>query len=60
MGKDAIDSVMEWWKKEKKFTNQDGHRHRLFFRGEGEHARLVMKSEERPLEEYMRLLKDKL
>ena len=43
MGKDAVDSVMEWWKKEKKFTNQDGHRHRLFFRGEGKHARLVMK-----------------
>ena len=52
-GKAAVASAFQWWKKDKKFTAADGKQHRLYFKGEGQNARLMVRSEEQDLERFL-------
>ena len=44
MGKDAVDSVMEWWTQRKPFKANDGSDHEIFYQGKGKAAKLYVAS----------------
>lgn len=46
--KGAVTNVIAWWKGEKKFNTADGKQHRVYFEGEGENAKLIVRSDPKP------------
>jgi phage-related protein len=51
--KDAVDTILQWWKNKKGFTNADGESHTLKFQGEAATASLVVESTPRPLVTFL-------
>ena len=51
-GKEAVASLVNWWKAKEKFKSAD-ESHELSFRGEGESAELTISSTPRVLESYL-------
>ncbi len=44
MGRNAVASVVNWWRARKRFRNARGETHTLYFDGQGTGARLMMRS----------------
>jgi len=51
--KGAVSALLEWWKKDKKFTASDGKKHRLYFKGSGKNAKLMVRSEEQDYKNFV-------
>ncbi|HEX5705841.1 MAG TPA: hypothetical protein VFX96_00995, partial [Pyrinomonadaceae bacterium] len=51
--------IFQWWKAKKSFK-QGTQSHSLFFTGEGPPAKVTVKSIQRPLEEYVRVVRAKI
>ncbi|PZX49867.1 eCIS core domain-containing protein [Algoriphagus chordae] len=43
-GRNAVDAVMNWWGSRRELTTRDGHRHEMYFEGEGANATLKIAS----------------
>ncbi|MDW3191836.1 MAG: hypothetical protein R8G66_05715 [Cytophagales bacterium] len=55
--KGAVQRLLNWWKKDKKFKDKKGKDHRLYFKGKGKKAKLYVRSKEKPLEDKIKALK---
>jgi len=56
--KGAVGKVIQWWKKKKKFKTSDGEKHTLYFKGEGEKAKLMRASKDpKELTDFLASLK---
>jgi len=44
-GRNAVAAVMNWWGSRRELTTRDGHRHEMYFEGEGANARLKIASD---------------
>lgn len=51
--------AIEWWRARRAFTNRGGESHVLLFRGTGESARMMIRSDEKPVEQYLAEYPDK-
>lgn len=49
----AISGLLEWWKKKKEFTAQDGESHALYFAGNGDQAELTLASTPTRVKTYL-------
>jgi hypothetical protein len=54
--KGKVKGLFQWWKKKKKFKAKDGKTHRLFFRGKGKKAKLIVSSEEQDYKNFIKKL----
>ena len=52
-GKEALESLFEWWKNKAPFSDKKGQSHKLFFSGAGSGARLKVASAEMFTEEFL-------
>jgi len=52
-GKEAIKKLIEWWTIKKSFKNKSGETHTLYFNGKGKSAKLMMRSNPKPIEAYV-------
>ncbi|RAI84845.1 eCIS core domain-containing protein [Algoriphagus yeomjeoni] len=43
-GRNAIDAVTNWWSNRRELSTRDGHRHEMYFEGEGNNATLKIAS----------------
>ncbi|MEQ8540644.1 MAG: DUF4157 domain-containing protein [Coleofasciculus sp. D1-CHI-01] len=47
------DNVIKWWEQEKSFNNKAGESHKIFFKGQGKSAELMIASNPTELEKYL-------
>ena len=52
-GKAGIRSIIEWWKKKKTFKTKKGKAHKIFFKGNGLNAKLMVASQESTIENLL-------
>jgi hypothetical protein len=49
----AAARLANWWRERRRFALSDGSTHNLFFRGNGDNARLILASVELPVEDHL-------
>lgn len=59
MLKKAKAAISEWWKERLEFSNENGEVHTLFFKGDGDNARIMIASNENPVEVFLDDFADK-
>ncbi len=52
--KKVVGKIVSWWKAKKEFKTKNGEKHKLFFKGNGASAKLMIASEEMTFQSFIR------